>query len=373
MRTIINKILIVLPIVALFFTGCKSDDMNFKDATVTAVELLYEPTSGKTVNLTANGSLYFSWSPALAADGAAPLYEIYFDKVDGDFSNPIYILTSDNNGYTNGCAVQHTVLNKIATLLGAKPGETASLKWTVNSTRGVNQLLSKESATLTVTRINGFEDPGQLYITGSGTEAGDNLSNALPMHSVGEGVYEVYTKLISGGNYTFVDSNEGTPNSYYVENGKLNELTDGLIASNNTLDGVYRVRVNLTAASADDPIEITNVGFWFCPTNEVEWNLEYQGRGIWKGEGLVTFKTESWGLDQRYKFRVTTATSEEDWGPANANEDGTPSGTASYYNIAVYTPADQWSHKWKFADEFNGKNTTLTVTMAGATYTHSVQ
>lgn len=374
MKTNLNKILFILPAILLFFNACKSDDMNFKDAKVTAVQSLYEPTNGKSVNLSSSGSLFFSWAPALAEDGAAPLYELYFDKSDGDFSNPVYILTSDLNGYSNGAAVTHKILNKIAALLGAKPGETVTLKWTVNSTRGVNQVLSKETANLSVTRMYGFEDPGKLYITGAGTEAGTELSGALPMHRTEEGVYEIYTKLVSGGKYTFVDENHGTPVVYSVENNKLVEGDNNTI---NKLDGVYRVKVDLGTAAALDPVEITNVGFWFCPNNKVEWNLAYQGKGIWKGTGAVNFKVEGWGLDERYKFRVTTKSlngdsSNEDWGPSNANEDGKPSGVASYFNLAVYSTADQWSHKWKFANDFNGQSTTMTITMAGATYSHTV-
>ena len=91
----------------------------------------------------------------------------------------------------------------------------------------------------------------------------------------------------------------------------------------------------------------------------------------------VNFKVESWGGDERYKFRVITKDLKgvealEDWGPANAGEDGKPSGTASYYNLAIYTSVSQWDHKWKFANDFNGKTVTLTVKMTGDTYTHEV-
>ncbi|GHV39984.1 hypothetical protein FACS1894179_05770 [Bacteroidia bacterium] len=355
-------------------TACGSDNMEYTNAEVTEVTKLYEPANEKAINLTSSGSLYFSWEPALAQDGGAPLYEVYFDKAGGDFSSPIYILASDLNGYSSGADISHKILNKIAGLAGAQPGETITLAWAVASSRGINQKVSKVSNSITVTRIEGLEDPGQVYITGDGSEAGSDLSNALAMHRSGDGEYEVYVKLVSGGTYKFVDSKSGSPVEYYIADGKLREGSEGTA---NTLDGVYRIKIDFGAASASTPIEITEVGYWFCPNNTIEWKLAYQGKGIWKGTGPVNFKQESWGGDERYKFRVTLkdskgTESQEDWGPANAGEDGKPSGTASYYNLAIYTSVSQWDHKWKFANDFDGKTVTLTVKMTGDTYTHEV-
>ena len=374
MKKIFNKICILLPLLILM-TACGSDDMEFKNAEVSEVTKLYEPTDGKAINLTSSGSLYFSWEPALAQDGGAALYEVYFDKAGGDFSSPLYILSSDLNGYSNGADISHKILNKVAALAGAEPGETITLSWTVASSRGINPKISKMSSSLTVTRIEGLEDPGQVYITGAGTEAGSDLANALPLHRIGDGEYEIYVKLVSGASYTFVDSKSGSPASYYIdENSKLKEGSDAVA---NTLDGIYRIKIDFGSASASSPVKIEEVGYWFCPTNKTEWKLSYEGKGVWKGAGPVNFKVESWGGDERYKFRVITKDLKgvealEDWGPANAGEDGKPSGTASYYNLAIYTSASQWDHKWKFANDFNGKTVTLTVKMTGDTYTHEV-
>lgn len=378
MKTILNKILF-LTLLIISFTACKSDDMNFSDAKVTAVNTLYEPSDNKAINLTPTGSLYFSWEPAAVEDGGSPLYEVLFDKADGNFSNPIYVFTSDQNGYSNGASVTHKILSKVAGYAGAEPGETTTLKWAIRSSRGINQVLSTTSRKLTLTRFVGFSElPDQVFITGSGCEAGEDISNALPMTRIGQGEYEMYIKLVSGGTYKFIDAKTGTPREFYIEN---NMIKEGAESTSNTLNGVYRISLDFNTASPASPIEITNVGFWFCPNNKVEWNLAYAGEGVWKGTGLVTFKQESWGRDQRYKFRITTKDSSgttimEDWGPKNTNEDGTPSGAISYYDTKVYLTSSlsnpQWNPKWKFASEFDGANVTLTVKMSGDQYTHEV-
>ncbi|MFC4675948.1 SusE domain-containing protein [Dysgonomonas termitidis] len=378
MKTILNKILILILFV-IGFTACKSDDMNFSDAKVTAVNTLYEPSDDKAINLTPTGSLYFSWEPAAVEDGGSPLYEVLFDKVDGNFSNPIYVATSDQNGYSNGASVTHKILSKVAGYAGAEPGETATVKWTVRSSRGINQAVSPASRELTLTRFVGFAElPDQVFITGSGSEAGDDIANAMQMTRTAQGEYEIYIKLIPGGTYKFVDAKAGTPREFYIEN---NMIKEGAESTSNTLNGVFRISLDFNTASPASPIEITNVGFWFCPSNKSEWNLAYAGEGIWKGSGPVNFKQESWGRDQRYKFRVTTKDSSgttimEDWGPKNMNEDGTPSGAASYYEIKTYITSSlndpQWNPKWKFASEFDGANVNLTVKMSGEQYTHEV-
>src|SRR5690606_20580565 len=124
------------------FTACKTDDMEYTDVEVTPVNNLYEPLDNKAVKLVSSNSasLFFEWEQARAQDGGAAQYEIAFDKVDGDFSNPIYKVISNNKGFANNAYVTHKALNTVASLAGISPGETGEVKWTVISSRGINQV-----------------------------------------------------------------------------------------------------------------------------------------------------------------------------------------------------------------------------------------
>lgn len=372
MKTYIYKVLSVLFISSLLFS-CSSDKMEFKDSYITPVENLYEPADSKTIQLTSNGTLYFSWQAARSQDAGAPLYEVFFDVLEGDFSKPIYSVTSDLNGFSNGAEISFKILNKIATNAGAEPGEAATVKWTVVSSRGINPQIAKDSRTLTITRVLGMEDPGQLFITGLGCEAGENLTDAMPMHRIAEGEYEVYVKLNAGNSFYFVDAKKEEATHWYVELGKLKEGTEDVV---NELDGIYRLNIDFNTASWSEPVKIKEIGYWFCPTNKVEWVLDYVGKGVWEGRGPIEFKQEDWGRDERYKFRVSTISggkeSEEDLGPVNEGEDGKPSGVPTYFNLKVYKEANQWDHKWKFINECDGKDVTLRVMMSGEVYTHEV-
>lgn len=377
MKTILNKILVLL-LVCFVMASCGTEDMKFKNANVTPVEKLYEPDNGKTITLSsaAGASLYFSWEPAKTEDSGAALYEIVFDKVGGDFSSPLYTITADRNGFSTGASITHIQLNTIGKLNGAEQGEQTKVIWSVRSSRGMNMAVAKEARELTFTRLVGLEAPQALYITGSATEGGADLAGALPFKKIGDDEFEIYTQLTAGQTYKLASSkNASDPELlYYYIDGTLKESgsdTDETTVTQTT--GIYRIRLNFLTTTVTFT-EIQSVDFFFCPTNTKEWALSYAGKGVWQGTGLVTFKQESWGGDERYKFRVGTSDGEEDWGPVNKNEDGKPSGAPEYFNLAVYTPVTQWDHKWKFANEFNGKNVTLTVYMQGnSDYRHTVE
>src|SRR5207247_802116 len=68
---------------------------------------------------------------------------------------------------------------------------------------------------------------------------------------------------------------------------------------------VYRVVLDFNNAAAQ-LTEIKEVGLWFSPKKQVIVTLPYVGNGIWKVENTpIEFFQESWGRDERYKFRFT--------------------------------------------------------------------
>ena len=136
---------------ALFLGTSCTEDMEYKDVDITPVSQLYSPKDNQSVQLlaSATASLFFEWSSSLAADGNAPQYEVVFDKVDGDFSNPIYRQTSDDLGTRNYATISHKVLDKVAQMAGVANGETGTVKWTVVSSRGIVSKTSSLSRTLT--------------------------------------------------------------------------------------------------------------------------------------------------------------------------------------------------------------------------------
>ncbi|MDP4183967.1 MAG: SusE domain-containing protein [Bacteroidota bacterium] len=376
MKTLyIKMVLLVCTILSL--ASCAKDD-SLSNLNVNAVQTLYEPINNKSVVLqtSATASVYFEWEPALSEDGALTLYQVAFDKEGGDFSNPLYVATADNNGANTHVSITHKQLNKIAALAGIASSATGKLSWTVISSKGVNPKAGASSNTLEVTRLAGFaEVPSSVYITGEGSEGGSDLTNASEMKSISDGVFEIYTKLTAGKTYYFTDANVGTPRTFYTDS--KGTLLEGATPCTVTTTGVYRIDLDFSIG-ASTMTQISKCEFFFCPLNQFQFALDYVGNGVWTAKSEpITFKQESWGRDQRYKFRMTTVDSSGnpsyEWWGAPASLDSPPTGVDSYYNLV---PADnsQWNDKFKLASEMDGALVDMSVIMsASGPYTHSVK
>jgi hypothetical protein len=357
----------------LAFTACSSDG-EVRDLSVTAVKTLYEPDNGKAVVLqpSASASLYFEWEPSLAEDGGVVLYEVVFDKTDGDFSDPVYISTADNNGGSNHATITHKQLNQIAALAGIESAGQGTLKWTVYASKGINPVRAEEERTLTLTRLAGFaEVPSQLYITGEATEVGADLDKAMVMKKVADGEFEVFIKLTEGKSFKFVSANTGTPTEYSLNGEKLVE--GGSITAAKT--GIYKYYIDFNAGSFTSK-EVTKVK-WFLNWSQKEIELDYQGLGVWALNGYtVTGLTDSDNTDDRYKFRMESSDGETEWRAA-INNDSKPTGNDEYYYMTEKANVEQWTNNevWKTPATDGWSDKTYDITFSLNTqgeYTHNL-
>ncbi len=340
---------------------------------VSAVKSLYEPDNGRAVVLqaSASASLYFEWEPALAEDGGAVLYEIAFDKTDGDFSNPIIILAADNNGAENHATITHKQLNQIAAAAGVESAETGTLKWTVYSSKGINPVKAEEERSITLTRLAGFaEIPSELYITGSATEVGDDITKAQKMKKVADGEFEVYMKLEAGKTFKFVSSNSSTTTGYSLNGVKLVEGGSTTVEQT----GIYKYYVDFNAGSFTSK-EVTKVSL-FLNWSQREIELSYTGNGIWAVTNyLITGLTGNDNSDDRYKFRMLSSTGETEW--RAVNNDSKPTGNESYYYMVEKDDVEQWTNNqiWKnpATDGWSDKTYDITFSLNPAgEYTHNL-
>ena len=362
----------LLTLGAALLAACSSDG-EVRDLQVTAVQSIYEPADAKSVVLqsSSSASLYFEWEPSLAEDGGAVLYEVVFDKTDGDFSDPLAIIASDNNGAMNHATISHKTLNQIAASAGVESAETGTLKWTVYASKGIFPVKAQEDRTLTITRLAGFaEVPAQLYITGEATEVGGELSKAMQMKKVADGEYEIYMQLTAGQSFQFVSSNAGTPTTYSLQGEKLVE--GGTTTVSET--GIYRYYVDFNAGSFTSK-QVTKVSL-FLNWSQREIELAYQGLGVWavsdyKIEGLSGGDND----DDRYKFRMQSTAGETEW--RAINNDSKPTGNESYYYMVEKSNVEQWTNNeiWKnpATDGWSGKTYDVTFSLnPSGEYTHNL-
>lgn len=381
MKAIVNKLIILSSFIALF-TACK-EEMGKINNQLSPVQNLIEPSNAKSIVLqpSATASMYFEWEPCAVENSGTALYQIAFDKSSGDFSNPVYVVNSDNSGYQNFVTITHKQMNKIAGMMGFGPSEAGTFKWTVFAVKGMNSMKGVQENTITITRLAGFDDvPVDVYITGDGSEGGNDLSKAQKMKALGEGAFEVYTRLAAGKAFNFTDGNKGTPRKFYTEDGlvKLDGTTTVSTA------GVYAIMLDFTTGACTYTL-VTRIGFYFSPEGKILFDLPYIGNGVFQAKNqTVTFKQEGWGRDERYKFRMfvkenggAAAEKEFEWGTLNGTDSRpTSASPASYYYLKLLTlPYDdqQWSNKWKLMGDFDGVPAAYTVYLqADQPYTHSI-
>ena len=380
MKTLLRTIL--LSSLVIVFFACK-EEMGKIDNRLTAVNTLTEPANAKTVELltAASASLYFEWKACEESESGMALYQLAFDKTSGDFSNPVFIIQSDNNGFKNSVSLSHKQVNKIAGMMGIGASETGTFKWTVISLKGLKTMKASQENTLTVTRLAGFEDvPIDVFVTGDGSEGGTDLSKGHKMKAVAGGEFEVFTKLAAGKQFYFTDSKTGTPRRFYTEGGVIKENGSLTVAE----DGIYRITLDFNIGACTYAL-VTRIGFYFSPDGVILFDLPYIGYGVFEAKNqTVTFKQESWGRDERYKFRMfikenggADPEKETEWGTLNGTDSRpTAVSPASYYYIKYFTLPyndDRWSNKWKLMGDFDGVAATYTLYLeADQPYTHSI-
>jgi hypothetical protein len=370
------KISFMVMLAVIAITSCKKDTRPL-NTDVAAVTTLTAPATAASYTLapTTGPSIQFKWAASTTQD--LVLYEVAFDKADGDFSKPIYKVLSDGSGVQTQATITQKVLNTIASLAGVASLSTGTVKWTVIVSKATNAVVSKTSNTIQLTRPAGFAVlPAALYLTGSATEQGTDVSKALPFKKVSDGIFELYTSL-SPGSYSLIDNITGTPNSYSIQNN-----TSVIGGGSTTVTGsknVYRISIDLGNAAATIT-QIVSVGFFNAPDNKVYFELPYIGNSQWEIDNTtISIPKESYGLDSRYKYKFTVKDaagnqSVEWYGSINSdNSDPSTTTPASYYYMY---PVDnsQFNFCFKVNPAYNGKTGNVNVNYSPAipNYTNSI-
>ncbi|GAB3570634.1 hypothetical protein GCM10027578_27330 [Spirosoma luteolum] len=337
---------------------------------VTPVSTLKAPANNASVRLepTTPASVQFTWEPTQTTEGV--LYEVAFDKTDGDFSKPFYKTVSDGLGVQPQLTLSHNDLKKIAALGGIGASSTGSVKWTVLASVAFNRQAATANRVLTMTRPAGFTElPDSLYLTGTATEGGDDLTKSVRFRKVDDGIFEVYTSL-KAGTYALTDKLSGTGKKYYVANDTIREG-----GSRTTLTGpakTYRLRYDFNIASTQ-ATEIQSVGLFMSAYNKEIGTLAYAGNGTWTAASIpVEFYQFSWGRDERYKFALHTATTTEYLGSSNVNNNSPTGAPASYFYLQPVTNA-QWDNTYKFDPAADLKTVKVDLFLrANAPYSHQI-
>jgi hypothetical protein len=305
------------------------------------------------LNTKSTASQSFQWEQAKAADGSLLLYEVAFDQVGGDFSKPFYMVVSDGKGIQNTLTLSQSDLNKIAALGGAAFYERKKFKWAVFSSKGTNRVKGKTSRVIDLERPAGFPNPPDvLYLTGSATEGGTDINNALQLKRNGD-VFEIYTKL-SAGTYQFVDGKTGAAKKYYLAD------DNGILADGSTVvSGASKVmHIEFDINSITGKLtEIKSIQLWYCDAGAFWFTLPYTSNGVWRYDGYkVVLDAVPWGREERYKYKMVindgSGGDKDLWlnfsNSDSPGQDGQYPHTPAYKTVNFTNNGSQWDFAWKF-------------------------
>lgn len=357
-------------LLAVIAVSCKKENKPL-DLDLTPVGTLATPNDNANVKLdpTSSASILFKWEPVSSADASLILYEVAFDKESGDFSKPVYKVVSDGGGVKPQITLSHKDINKIANTAGIAASSSGKLKWTVIASKSTNAKVATVSRTLLLDRPAGFaENPAELYITGSATEGGTDLSKAVKLKKNDEGVFEVYTSL-KAGDYIIIDKNTDGGKKYYIDNGIIKEGNTPVSVSGS--GKAVRLNFDFTSATAKS-VEVQSIGLYMSAYGNEIGTLSYIGNGVFEAPNVaVEFFQFSWGRDERYKFIIHTAVGLEYVGSINQNNEA-PAGKPASYFYLVPVVNSQWDNTYKFDPSADKKHVKVDVMLQANAYTHKV-
>lgn len=359
-----KKILLICSVL-LAMVSCQEDyELN---ANFTLPTELDSPASIE-LDVASSVPVVLSWTGGGAADGGIVLYEVLFDKADGDFSKPLATMKSDL-GAMPRLSITHAAINTIARNAGIHPLETGDIKWTVNASKGGVVKRADKVATITVTRGEGIDNiPAELYLYGSATE--NSGQGGLPFRCVEEGVFQIYTKL-SAGKVLFKSATTGETFNYYIdENSKLRE-GDGETTVAASAE-VTRLTVNFnTMGMTIDKIGSSVRCIWGASFTDIA-VLDYTGNGKFAGDGAIMFldpnnpasNPPGWlgWVEERYYFIAQVNGGDMCWGRGDGVSAERPVGgePASFYALHEFQWS-QWEHLWKMKGSLDMKHATITI------------
>ena len=396
MKSVVKNLIILLSLVFVF----ASCDDEGPDTSIGPVTSLIEPANNFSIVLQPTGNdLYFEWDEVKLS---GIKYQIVFDHPNGNFSNPVFAIDSDNGGTKPSLSLSPGNLNSIARRMGLLSSEQGSFKWSVRTIRGLEVALATQSNTMTVTRMAGFDDlPLAVFLTGAGTEVGDNIANALIMQRMDEGIFEIYSRLTAGQPYIFLDNNAGEPKRFrYDFEGQVirEEETPMTVAET----GIYHIRLDFNSGTASYR-QVLRVALFHNSSQVYLW-LPYQGLGVW-GRGFALTAggifdnlpvaetnssnrpsgnpvTDNLGTDDRYKFRMVSrplgaegdvVTEWRTFLPNDAKPGNSPN--PNWYYMIERTNVEQWTNNqiWKIQPgAWMGLNIDVTFVLKGdSPYTHT--
>ena len=309
----------------------------------------------------ANETFYFQWEEAVSTAGFQVRYELQIDTLGStDHESPIISITSDNNGKSTSASIQASALDLALSYAGYSANTTSEVEWTVVAICQDTKTYATRS--INITRFENEYVPNQLFIAGSATEVGTNISAAIPMrhleNSSGEStfIFEAYTSLDAGGSFKLYSNQELPAHQYGGGEGTIEKNGTPITVEES---GQYRITVNLN----DHTYSLWKIEHWSIVGSVIPnaWDgdepLEYIGGGVWEttmfltipnGEtagGFVFRANQDWGyLLKRIQGTSNEVYMESQAGDAGINIEDIPLNNSGEFTVTLDLSGDTYTY-----------------------------
>lgn len=348
MRTLLRNITILAVMACPFVSGCMPDgnDINYK---IQAGNELYLPADGTSVDLTRGAETVFEWAPSIAYDNGFVSYELLFDRLDGDFSNPLAAMPAQLNGSKPSLSVTAKKLNSAARASGLGRLETGTIKWTVRASKGLFGSVYSEARELIVSTMNSMEPlPNDVVLKGDGLEdpVGIHMVVSPAIDKVvTEGMFDCFTKIKGGVDFTIEDD----LGRYYGlnANGSVT-YSETPVVSRMPSEAIYWINIDFSVMTwtynTVSKMEYYAASYVDGKMSTVFKTMTYAGKGVWKlldYENTISNNKEN---DSRHRFNATL-------GDGTKLYLGTTTGlgtsyTTDYLKVNLYTKSGVGSIDW---------------------------
>ena len=376
-------VLIIAAMLALTGPSCTRKMVD--DTPLQAPKTLYLPRDNYPLDLSTGQSLLLEWEYSMGGDVR---YQVIFDKENGDFSNPIFATLSDNSGFLPSATVPVDMLISIARLAGGQSGGKVTVRWTVRTFKGLefvtgvqqgnprHLLLTlpidlPESVTLAGTAVEGGSRAMEHWLS-----VGESESSGPGLRS--DSVFASYLQMSDG---TLTLANETGRKFFLQADGKVALLESDMTPASPVAAGLVFLTVDFEELKWT-ATPISAVWFWNRPwdvDNANQSRMTYQGDGVWTvtvNPFKIALETHT-GYDSRYHFRMDfDGASTDRIGPSKADVQVSEIGSDGFTNAYRYSDGigNQWAYSWKTLenDDWDGGSVTVTLTMKGEPYSHTI-
>lgn len=359
MRTIFKHITILSVLAVPFMAGC-SDDGNEINYNIKPGNELYLPLDGAEVNLLRGADVQFQWAPSIAFDNGFVSYEVVFDKVGGDFSNPLGAVASQLSGSKTLVSIPAKKLNTIARASGLGRMETGDLIWSVRASKGIRGSVYSEARTLTVTTMNSMEPlPKTVTLEGSGLEA-ETISMVASSGLDGvvtEGQFECFTQIEAGAEFTISDD---LGRYYHLDEGGSVTYSETPVTNQIASKAIYWITIDFSVmtwtSNTVAKIEYYAAS-WTGTMATVRKTMNYVGMGVWELLNYENTISVNSANDSRHRFDATLGDGSKLY--LGTKADLGTGYTDEYWRVFLYTKdgvgSADWDRTYKFIEADLGR------------------